>query len=137
MPKIATPKLKQLARRLLAYEVASTKPSAPETPPAFHVFKKFHGPFAKLMGTTGFRALMARALGLAKAEVPWLGQLQIKDDGSVEGLDKLEGKKAPVIAAGEVALVAQLVGLLMTFIGEELTMRLLHEIWPQLKNEKF
>ena len=35
------------------------------------------------------------------------------------------------IAEGEAVLVAQLIGLLVTFIGEALTLHLLHEAWPE------
>ena len=34
------------------------------------------------------------------------------------------------VAEGGVALLAQLLGLLVAFIGESLTLRLVHDIWP-------
>ena len=138
MSNSATPKLKQFARRLLAYEAASRKPAASEHSAAFHVFEKLRGPFGKLLGAGGFRVLLTRALILAGAETPWLRELQIKADGSVEGLDAQEGKlKARAVADGEVVLVAQLVSLMVTFLGKDLTMRLLQDIWPQMENVTF
>ena len=138
MPNSATPKLKQLARRLLAYEASSSKPAADQNSTAFHVWEKLRGPLGKLMGVAGFRALLARALALAGPEVPWLRGLQIKADGSVEGLDELEEKfKTHAVAEGEIVLVAQLLGLLVVFIGEKLTLQLLHEIWPEMDELQF
>ena len=48
----------------------------------------------------------------------------------MEGLDEVHLTDAE-IAEGEAVLVAQLIGLLVTFIGEALTLHLLHEAWPQ------
>lgn len=138
MSNSATPKLKQLARRLLAYEAAASKPADAQNSTAFHVCEKLRGPLGKLLGGGGFRALLSRAQALAGKEVPWLLALKLKADGSIEELDELEGKlKARVVAEGEVVLVAQLIGLLATFIGTELTQRFLNEIWPEMEDLTF
>ena len=64
--------------------------------------------------------------------------LHIEADGSLDGLGKLEMKPDPrEIAEGEVALVSQLLGLLVTFIGPALTLRLLHDIWPNMNDVEF
>ena len=100
--------------------------------------EKLRGPLGKLMGVGGFRSLLARSLALAGAEVPWLGTLQIKADGSLEGLNESEVKLDwSATAEGEVVLVAQLLGLLVTFIGAGLTQRLLHDVWPELDELNF
>lgn len=130
--------LKQFARRLLAHEASSSKSAAAHTPTAFRVCEKLRKPLGKLLGLGGFRALLLRAQALAGMEVPWLLALQLKADGSIEGLDELEKKfKSPAIAQGEIVLVAQLLALMTTFIGAELTLRLLHDIWPELAELKF
>ena len=64
-----------------------------------------------------------RSLTLARREAPALSAVQVNPDGSLEGL---EGEAAQV----NVVLVAHLLGLLTTFIGETLTMQLLHGVWP-------
>ncbi len=85
------------------------------------------------MGTAGFCSLFSRALTLAAAEVPWLCMLRINADGSLAGLHEPELKLHPgTVAEGEIALVSQLLGLLLTFIGPALTVRLLHDAWPEL-----
>jgi hypothetical protein len=72
------------------------------------------------MGNTGFHALLSRALALANAEVPWLRAVHVKADGSLEGLDEPGKRKwtRKEIAEGALFLLAQLLGLLVAFIGE-------------------
>ncbi len=138
MSNSATPKLREFTRRLLAYEVASGKPANAKDSAAFRVCEELRQPLGKLLGIGGFRALLARALAVAGAEVPWLRALQIKADGCWEGLNELEGKLDPrAIAEGEVVLVSQLLALLVTFIGSALTLPLLHDIWPKMDDLDF
>ena len=132
------PKLKEFARRLLAYEAATGKPAGPNGSAAFGVCEKLRGPLAKNLGIGGLCALMARAMALAGAEVPWLRALRVKADCSLEGFDELEEKPdSRALAEGEVVLVAQLLGLLVTFIGPALTLPLLHDIWPKMDDLNF
>ena len=85
------------------------------------------------MGNGGFRALLSRALALASAEVPWLSAVHVDGDGALDGLAELEAQVDPgEIAEGRVVLLAQLLGLLVAFIGEDLTLRLTREAWPKL-----
>lgn len=135
MPNSSTPKLKEIARRLLAYEAAADKRPTASSSAAFRVCEQLQPPLAKLLGIDGFRALLSRALALAGAEMPWLRALRLGPDGALEGLDndELTAKlDARAVAECEVVLVAQLLGLLVTFIGPALTLRLVHDIWPKL-----
>src|SRR5664279_3639772 len=89
--------------------------------------------WATLMGNVGFRALLSRSLALTNAEVPWLRAVHVKADGSFEGLDELGAHvDLDEIFEGRVVLLAQLLGLLVAFIGEDLTLRLVREVWPKL-----
>jgi hypothetical protein len=67
-----------------------------------------------------------RVLTLARREAVALDAVSIRDDGS------LEGPSTNAAGEGGALLIAQLLGLLMTFIGEALTISLLNEIWPEL-----
>jgi len=85
------------------------------------------------MGNGGYRALLMRALALASPEVAWLRTLRVAADGTLEPMDDPAPPVKPAeILEGRVMLLAHLLGLLVAFIGESLTLRLLHEIWPQL-----
>ena len=68
----------------------------------------------------GFRELLSCALPRAQAEIPWLGAVHVKADGTLEGLEELNAKRNPdELFEGGVVLVAQLLGLLVAFIGEK------------------
>ena len=100
---------------------------------AFHVNDKLRQPLSTLAGVSGFRSLLSRALALARGEVPWLRAVHIGADGALEGLDELRAQLSPAeIAEGEAVLIAQLIGLLVTFIGESLTVHLMHDVWPEI-----
>src|SRR5471032_615355 len=129
----ATPKMRDFAERLIAYETTGNKSSRAKTPAAFFVSEKLRPHLAALTGNIGFRALLSRALALANAEVPWLRAAHVKADGSFEGLDELGAQVNPdEVFEGRVVLLAQLLGLLVAFIGEDLTLRLVREVWPKL-----
>src|SRR4051794_12273063 len=98
------PKLKELARRLLALEAAEGHPAGAVHHGAFRVFEKLRLPLVSFLGVAGFRALFFRALALASADIPWLRGLSPKADGSVEGLAELEAKlPSEEISRGEAA----------------------------------
>ena len=125
--------MRDFAERLIAYETRGNKSSETKTPAIFLIDEKLRPHLATLMGKVGFRALLSRALVLTNAEVPWLRALHVNADGSLEGLDELDAQIDPKeIFEGRVVLLAQLLGLLVAFIGENLTLRLVREVWPKL-----
>jgi hypothetical protein len=125
--------MRDFAERLIAYETKGNKSSETKTVAVFLVGEKLRPHLTMLMGNVGFSALLSRALVLANAEVPWLRAVHIKVDGSLEGLDGLGAQVNPAeIFEGRVVLLAQLLGLLVAFIGERLTLSLVREIWPRI-----
>ena len=140
MSNSASPKLKEFARQLLAAEAASGNPAGAKDPRAFRACERLRGPLGKLIGIGGFRSLLSRALARAGEEVPVLRALHIKADGSLEDLEteaELDPRDPREVAAAEVALVAQIAGLLVTFIGPALTLQLLRDIWPKIPDPNF
>ena len=96
------------------------------------------GPLSKLVGSAGFHSLLSRALTLAETGAPCLHALQIEPDGSLGGMQEIEAKTDPrIVANGEIVLVAQLLALLVTFIGPALTLQVLRDIWPTMDNLDF
>ncbi len=129
----ATPKMRDFAERLIAYETIRNKSSKTKTPAAFFVGEKLRPHLATLMGNVGSNALLSRALVVTNAEVAWLRAVHVNADGSFEGLDELGAQVGPdEIFEGRVVLLAQLLGLLVAFIGELLTLRLVRDVWPKL-----
>jgi len=128
----ASPKIREFATRLIATETG--KPSSePDPPAASRVCEKLSVPLATLTGRAGFRALLSRALALASTEVAWLQGVEVKADFTLDGLEKRAQQVDPAkIVEGQVALVAQLLALLVKFIGEKLTVGLVREAWPEL-----
>jgi hypothetical protein len=126
-----TSAVRDLARRLLAREAGESEPAGTRGQAALRASEKLRAHLSKLVGVAGFQALLARALALAKAEVAWLDAVRVQPDGSLEGFGETARKQdAHEARKGEVALLAQLLGLLVTFIGEALTLRLLQDVWP-------
>ncbi len=121
-----TPAIKDLARRLIAYE-ATRGPSDGAVGAALRACETLRGSLAKFVGAAGFRSLLSRALAMAKSESPSLGPVRVGPDGSLDGLEGVEPNQDADAGA---VVVSQLLGLLVTFIGEPLMLRLVHDAWP-------
>jgi hypothetical protein len=129
---VSIPESQHLAQRLLTYEAVAGENSKPAESAAFRVCAKLRGPLITLAGVAGFRSLLSRALTLARAEAPSLSAVQVAADGSLKGLDEVEPQIDKEQASdGGAILVAQLIGLLLTFMGEGLTLRLVQNVWPE------
>jgi hypothetical protein len=120
-----------LARQLLAAEAAAGEASMSTESTVFCVYEKLRQSLGALAGVAGFRSLATRALTLAKAEAPNLGALQVMADGSLQGLSEIEPQIDTHHDGDEVIFVAQLLGLLITFIGESLTLQLVQGAWRE------
>jgi hypothetical protein len=119
------PTTRELAQRLLAFEAVEAATTNADTHATGRVCDKLRRPLITLAGAAGFRSLLARALTLAKKETPLLGAWEVNPDGSLQGLIGESAQSGSV-------LIAHLLGLMITFIGESLTLRLLHDVWPDL-----
>ena len=126
------PESRYWAQRVLAYEAVAAKGSETAESAAFRVFAKLHAPLVTLAGVVGFRSLLSRALTLARAEAPSLSAVQVAVDGSLQGLEDLEPQidEDQAREAG-VIFIAQLIGLLLTFIGEGVTLHMVQDVWPE------
>lgn len=128
----ATPSRRDLARRLLALEANESEHPEEKASAALIVFEKLRLHLSKLLGLAGFQALLVRALALAQPEVPWLEAVSVQADATLKGFSEAEQQElAPIIAEGSEELLAQFFGLLVTFIGEVLTLHLVTDVWPK------
>ena len=121
---------RDLARRLLAVEAASQSATDPPVHEAARVLENLRIALTRFAGADGFTSLLRRALALARADAPALQTVTLKPDGSLNGLDVLPVDATSGGPEAAVAIIAQLLGLLITFIGEPLTLRLVREAWP-------
>lgn len=123
--------MRSLVQRLIAEERNGTNTSDSESRAGFRVCEKLRRPLSVFAGVAGFRSLLSRALVLAKADAPLLGGVAIKADGMLQFSPELEAQLASDEAARAAAALAdRLIGLLVIFIGEALTLRLVHDVWP-------
>ena len=133
-----TPQMRHFAKLLIVYERNGTyerngaKSAKTRIHDPFGDCEKLRPPLSTLMGNGGFQALLLHARTLAGAEVPWLRTVQLKADGTVEGLEELRTQLDPdELFEGRVVLLARMLGLLVAFIGEELTLGLVQGVWPK------
>jgi hypothetical protein len=124
-------KTQDLARRILSYEAVEGKTSASTRSASVRAWEKLRESLCTLAGVAGYRSLLSRALTLAQADAPWLSAVQVMADGSLQGLDAPGSRiDDDLVREGEVILLCQLLGLVLTFIGADLTVRLLRDVWP-------
>ncbi len=124
--------MRDFAKRLIAYEARGNHAPGHNAPGDFDICEKLRPQLVTLMGNAGFRALLSRALALAGDEAPWLRAVHVKSDGALEGLEEMHAELPPgALLEGKVALLAQLLGLLVAFIGQNLTVRVIREVWPK------
>lgn len=130
---ITLPEMRDLAQRLLTHESAGGNTSELAGSATFRVYAKLRQRLGELAGTAGFQALASRALTLAKSEDPSLGSVRVAADGNLEGMSTIEpaiNAEKDRIHEGGIVLISRLLGLLMIFLGEALTMNLIRDVWP-------
>ena len=122
--------MRNVAQRLLAVEAANGSATDAQVHEAVRVCEKLRISLIRLAGLEGIASLMRRTLALARTEVPELERVTVNPDGSMEGLEELAADGTGGAADAPVVITAHLLGLLVTFIGESLTLRLVREAWP-------
>jgi hypothetical protein len=147
MTALGNAALRQLALKVLAQHAGSAAGAEALAAAVHRAYDDLARVSAPLIGQVGVDALTGRALHLAQREYPWLAHTREGTPARTERTpgtpepEQAEGPFAQVIfclerqdpavateAAG--AVFATLTGLLVTFIGEPLTARLLRKAWP-------
>jgi hypothetical protein len=129
-PDVHLESMKVMARRLLAAEATSRSEHDAHVYEAIRVYEKLRISLTRFAGPDGFTALMRRALVLARMEVPSLVVVNILSDGSIEGLVEISADSKEAGIESTVAITSNFLDLLVTFIGESLTLRLISDAWP-------
>lgn len=120
--------IRNLAKKLLELDEIQRKALGQKESPGA-ALEKLQGYLSQLVGAPGFHALLVRALADAKGEAPVFNAVQVRPGGTLVGLEELPARDT--IHAFEL-LVVHLVRLLVVFIGQDLTLQLLRDIWPEL-----
>ena len=130
--------MRDFAAHLITYEAKLKKSMGMTTPVSFPVLERLRPHLTTLMGNAGFRALLLRALALAGADVPWLASAQVEPNGYLDLSEEQKSQISPSqFLEGRVVLLAQLLGLMVAFIGEKLTLQLVRDVWPRLPLKDF
>jgi hypothetical protein len=122
-------KTRDLARSLIANEADASETSLQTEPATVRVYEKLRRQLGAPVGIDGFRALASRALALAKSQSPRLSTVQVTANGGLRGLGEVESQ-TDTDEHGEagIILIAQLLGLFLTFLGEATTLRLIEDL---------
>jgi hypothetical protein len=130
---IATPAQRELAGWLLTQEMGNAADAQALTAAAERVCKKLCQRLTRVVTAAGCQMLLARAVVLARTEFPFLNGVRASTttEACLNGLQaSVMDVELSTAREALTAVLASLVGLLATFIGEDLSMRLLHETWP-------
>ncbi|MDQ3549421.1 MAG: hypothetical protein M3439_11460 [Chloroflexota bacterium] len=132
-----SPAMKDVAQRLLAHETDGRSDIDALAVAIERIHLLLRDRLGGLIGQAGFAALFSRALHLARRENPILIGISL-DTQSRSGLQgtrefAMANAGDPGTAALALAKILEhVIWLLITFIGEELSMRLIADIWPEL-----
>ena len=126
-------KPRELARSLVASEADANTTSLHTEPATVRVYERLRRQLGPPMGVDGFQALASRALALARSQSPRLSAVQVTANGALRGLGEVECH-TDADDAGEagIILIAQLLGLFLTFLGEATTLRLIEDLRLQI-----
>ena|SRR5437868_373118 len=138
MPEMS-PAAQVLARRVLRHEAGGRAEPAALAEAAERADARLRARLASLIGPTGYTALLTRAVHLAQAEVPALERVTVDAlatgaEGGLPGVREFARGvgDAGAAEAGLSAVLVHVIGLLATFIGEDLALRLIRDAWPEL-----
>jgi hypothetical protein len=120
-----------LARSLVAGETDASTKSLHPGPATVRVYERLRRQLGSSMGVDGFQMLASRALALAKSQSHRLSAVQITANGGLRGLGEVESQTDEDGEAG-IILIAQLLGLFLTFLGEATTLRLIEDLRLQV-----
>ena len=125
---------RDLASSLVAREAGASTTSLHTEPATVRVYDRLRRQFSAPVGADAFQVLASRALALARSESRRLSVVQITANGSLSGLGEIESQTDRDVD-GEVGvmLIAQLLGLFVTFLGEATTLRLIEELRLQVE----
>jgi len=133
-PMLPRHKTRDLARSLVACEADASTTALQTQPATVRVYERLRRQLGAPIGVDGFQALASRALALAKSESPRLSAVQVTANGDLHGLGEVESQsdKDENGEAG-IILIAQLLGLFLTFLGEATTLRLIEDLRLQIE----
>ena len=133
MTALENPALRQLALKALAQRAGARGRGSSRGCGAARAYDDLAQVSAPLIGQVGVDALTGRTLYLAQRKYPWLVHTREPEQWKgpfAQIVFCLERQDPAVATEAAGAVLTILTGLLVTFIGEPLTARLLRKAWP-------
>lgn len=128
--------VEDIAARIVADEAQRIAPSAHDADLILQVCDKMHPSLSRLAGSISYRALLSRALVLAKPKAQTLSALRFEKDGRLvfDPEDPAaEFLNPDTVRKDAIVLITAFVSLLMLLLGEVVTLRIIHHVWPEVK----
>jgi hypothetical protein len=126
-------KVRRFAKHALVAATGVAAPDPAQLASAFDLLcARLRTQLQPIFGNDAITALFRRSVRIGTLEFAWLADIIPRDTElcSVDGLDKIGAHLEPeLIAEGLAAVLANDVGLLSTFIGDDLVMPLIEEAW--------
>ena len=130
------PTLADFARRLFVHEAGGGQRTQDFVDAMERACQALHARLTPLVSSAGVNALLGRAITLAAREFPFLSAssgILITPTCSVDGLRQaVDGREPAETEDALVAILANFLWLLVIFIGENLGLRKVHEVWPDV-----
>jgi hypothetical protein len=116
--------MRELAQKLLE---GSQLQHGPRATGAVLLNERLQLSLVRFAGVDGFASLLRRAVAMTSAKIPALRNVEVGADGRIEGLDPGFAQDHVLWQAAAIAVTVQLLDLLVVFIGESFTRRMVHE----------
>ena len=133
MTALENPALRQLALKALAQRAGSVSGAGALAAAAQRAYDDLALVSTPLIGQVGVDALTGRTLYLAQRKYPWLVHTREPDQWTgpfAQIVFCLERQDPALATEAAGAVLTTFTGLLVAFIGEPLTTRLLRKAWP-------
>lgn len=128
-----SPKLDELARRILEEEAGASPDQAASAAAINAVCERLKNQLVDLLGSGGVSALLRRALHLAQREQPALAGVAVdrEEAACFTGLtESLSSRTAEESAAAAASVLTHMLELLVMLLGAELGMKPVRKLWP-------
>lgn len=123
---LSPPMIRDWARRLIDSELDADPSSVQTELATLRVYEKLRRQLCAPVGVDAFQALASRALSVAKSRYPKLSTVHVTANGVLQGLGDIE---LPLETDEDdkvgIILIAELLGLVLTLLGEAATVRLI------------
>ncbi len=128
---LSSPQLRRFVRRTLVEATGTKALDRPQLASAFNTLcERLRQRLQPLFGASAVTALFARALHVATAEFPWLADVIGKNgDGCSANVITSPEVEMASLEDGLAAVLAHNIGLLSTFVGDDLVLPLVQEAW--------